>query len=141
MEKKPKKGKKGFVAGAAGGALAAVLLLGGGLGLGGAGEGGVPALNHAAAEAPAPAATPAQEATPVPEATPTPQPEPVSIRIEARRDQYFLDGAEISLSEIEALLEREENAAFVLTDHYASARAWDALKALFTQYEIAATEE
>lgn len=136
MEKK--KGKKGVVAGAVGGALAAILLLGGGLGLGSGGEGSVPAMNEAASAEPAPAVTPAPETTPAP--TPSPVPEAKTVRIEARQDQYFIDGTEVSLGEIEALITAEENADFVLEDHYASAKAWDELKALFTKYEVAVRE-
>lgn len=67
----------------------------------------------------------------------------VTVTIEVKQGQYLIDGAEKTLAEIEALLtgENAANTSFVLEDNYASTKAWDEIKALFTEHEIDAVEQ
>lgn len=73
----------------------------------------------------------------------TPQPGAESITIEVKQGQYLIDGEEKTLAEIEALLSEEAAAekSYVLADNYASTKAWDDIKALFTAYEIDVVEQ
>lgn len=66
-----------------------------------------------------------------------------TVTIEVKQGQYLIDGEEKTLAEIEALLtgENAANTSFVLEDNYASTKAWDEIKALFTEHEIDAVEQ
>ena len=119
-------------------AAAVLLMLGGGIGLGkGAGMG-------TGEEASAPAETVVEQ--------PEEQQEPVeehktevvtNVTITVKQDQYLMNEKETTLEEIKAYIEGcdKENTSFVLVDHYASAKAWDQLKQLMTEYEISAVEQ
>lgn len=66
-----------------------------------------------------------------------------TVTIEVKQGQYLIDGEEKTLAEIEALLtgENAANTSFILEDNYASTKAWDEIKALFTEHEIDAVEQ
>jgi len=145
MAKDKKKGKKGKVAGGIGiAAVIAVLALFGGKGLGLGGGGGLGDGNdtkvNSDAENPAD-----EEKDPVEEKKDETQEEKdmVKVSIEVKEGQYLIDGAEKSLADIEALLTAEDaaNTSFVLVNNYAATKAWDEVKALFTKYSVAVTEE
>ena len=55
--------------------------------------------------------------------------------IEIKKDQYFLDGLEISKKKIEDLL-LEENASFRIDNNYGSQKAVSELKELFLEYSV-----
>lgn len=67
----------------------------------------------------------------------------ITVLIEVKQGQYLLDGEECTLSDIEAILmsDEVENTLFILEDNYASAKAWDEIKGLFTRYEISVIEQ
>lgn len=62
----------------------------------------------------------------------------VSVTIEVKQGQYFIDGAEKTLADIESMLTAEDakNTSFSLEDNYASEKAWEEVKALFTKYSV-----
>ncbi len=142
---KNKKSKKGKVAGGVGIAavIAALALFGGnGLGLGGGGGLGFGKdanVNSDAQnqqdEVKEPVENPKEE---LPE-----EKEETTVSIEVKQGQYLIDGAEKSLAEIEALLTAEDakDTSFVLVNNFAAAKAWDDVKALFTEYEIDVVEQ
>jgi len=147
MAKDKKKGKKGKVVGGVGIAavIAALALLGGkGLGLGNGGGLGLGVGNDTKVNSDAQDQTD-EEKEPVEEKKDETQEEKdaVKVSIEVREGQYLIDGAEKSLADIEALLTAEDaaNTSFVLVDNYAATKAWDEVKALFTKYDIAVTEQ
>ncbi len=146
MAKNKKKGKKGKVAGGVGIAavIAALALFGGkGLGLGGGGL-GLGVGNDTKVNSDAQNQTD-EEKEPVEEKKDETQEEKDAgkVSIEVKEGQYLIDGAEKSLEDIEALLTAEDaaNTSFVLVNNYAAAKAWDEVKALFTKYGVAVTEE
>lgn len=142
---KNKKSKKGKVAGGVGIAavIAALALFGGnGLGLGGGGGLGFGKdanVNSDAQnqqdEVKEPVENPKEE---LPE-----EKEETTVSIEVKQGQYLIDGAEKSLAEIEVLLTAEDakETSFVLVNNFAAAKAWDDVKALFTEYEIDVAEQ
>ncbi|MGN0401405.1 MAG: hypothetical protein ACI4HQ_03975 [Acetatifactor sp.] len=67
----------------------------------------------------------------------------VTITIEVKQDQYFVDGQEKTLEDIEGLLEDKDGVkyTYVLENNYASAKAWDDIKALFVSREISVVEQ
>lgn len=67
----------------------------------------------------------------------------ITILIEVKQSQYLVDGKEVTLSEIESLIADAdiENTSFILEDNYASSKAWDEIKNLFTSYEISVIEQ
>lgn len=141
MAKDKKKGKKGKVAGGIGIAavIAALALFGGkGLGLGGGGglgDGNDTKVNSDVQNQ--------QEEEKEPVEEKQEEKDTVKVSIEVREGQYLIDGAEKSLADIETLLKADDaaNSSFVLVDNYAATKAWDEVKALFTEYNIAVTEE
>ena len=144
---KKKKSKKGKVAGGIGilAVIAALGFFGGkGLGLGGGGGLGLGTGKDASVNSDG---NKQQEEQKEPEENKQEeQPaekEEVTVSIEVKQGQYLIDGAEKSLTDIEALLTAEDVAdtSFVLVNNYAAAKAWDEVKALFTEYEIAVTEQ
>lgn len=140
---KKKKSKKGKVAGGIG-ILAVIAALGffGGKGLGLGGGGGLGLGKDANVNADA---DKQDEKDPVENKQEEQQTEKdvVTVSIEVKQGQYLIDGAEKSLADIEALLTAEDAAdtSFVLVNNYAATKAWDEVKALFTEYEIAVTEQ
>ena len=66
-----------------------------------------------------------------------------TIIIEVKQSQYLVDGKEVTLSDIESMLsaDKVENTVFILEDNYASTKAWDEVKKLFTSYEISVIEQ
>ena len=144
---KNKKSKKGKVVGGVGIAavIAALALLGGkGLGLGNGGGLGLGVGNDTKVNSDAQDQKD-EEKEPVEEKKDETQEEKdaVKVSIEVREGQYLIDGAEKSLADIEVLLTAEDaaNTSFVLVDNYAATKAWDEVKALFTKYDIAVTEQ
>lgn len=143
MAKKKKKGKAGKVAGGVGVAavIAALALFGGkGLGLGNGSGLGLGVGNDTKVNSETQNQTD-EEKEPVEEK----QDETVAgkVSVEVKEGQYLIDGTEKSLADIEALLTAEDakNTSFTLVNNYASAKAWDEVKALFTKYGIAVTEQ
>lgn len=145
MAKDKKKGKKGKVVGGVGAvAVIAALALFGGKGLGLGNGGGLGLGSDTKVNSDAQNQTD-EEKDPVEEKKDETQEvkDAVKVSIEVREGQYLIDGAEKSLADIEALLTAEDvaNTSFVLVNNYAAAKAWDEVKALFTEYDIAVTEE
>lgn len=66
-----------------------------------------------------------------------------TVLIEVKQSQYLINGEEMTLSEIESLLSDENagNTMFILEDNYASTKAWDEIKKLFTGYGISVIEQ
>ena len=66
-----------------------------------------------------------------------------TVLIEVKQSQYLINGEEKTLSEIESLLSDENagNTVFILEDNYASTKAWDEVKKLFTSYEVTVVEQ
>ena len=146
-KEKNKKSKKGKVAGGLG--IAAVIALlalfgGKGLGLGGGGGLGLGIGNEKNVESDAKDQKD-EEKEPVEEKKDETQEgkDAATVSIEVKQGQYLIDGAEKSLADIEALLtaENASDTSFVLVNNYAATKAWDEVKALFTKYEIAVTEQ
>lgn len=139
MAKDKKKGKGGKVAGGVGIAavIAALALFGGkGAGLGlGLGKGNDTQVSSEANNQKEEEKEPVEEKKEETNAA--------KVSIEVKQGQYLIDGAEKSLEEIEALLTAENAGknSYVLVDNYAATKAWDEIKALFTKYNIAVTEE
>ena len=141
---KKKKSKKGKVAGGVG-ILAVIAVLGffggKGLGLGNGGGLGFGKASNVSADADSkqneekdPVENPQEEQKETNKTT---------VTIEVKQGQYLIDGAEKSLGDIEALLKADNVAetSFVLVDNYAATKAWDEVKALFTEYEIDVVEQ
>lgn len=145
MAKEKKKGKKGKVVGGVG-AVAVLALLaffgGKGLGLGGGGGLGLNKDANVNADAENKQDEVKEPVEDVQEELPE-EKETVTVSIEVKQGQYLIDGAEKSLEDIEALLTAENAAdtSFVLVDNYAAAKAWDDVKALFTEHEIDVVEQ
>lgn len=66
-----------------------------------------------------------------------------TVLIEVKQSQYLINGEEKTLSEIESLLSDENagNTVFILEDNYASTKAWDEVKKLFTSYGVSVVEQ
>ena len=127
MEKKKRGGKAGLVA-----AAGAVLLLAGGMG-GGLGFGGgdaLPAVSDQVIEQTEDAAV-KEEA------------EEVAVTIEVKQDEYIVDGTPMKLDEIESMIHQADmyQAAFVLVDNYASAKAWDDVVGLLSEHGISVVQQ
>ena len=125
--------------------IAILALLGGkGLGLGGGGGLGLGIGNDTNVNSETEKQTD-EEKEPVEEKQDETQEEKdaAKVSIEVKQGQYFIDGVEKTLADVEALLTAEgaANTSFVLVDNYAAAKAWDEVKALFTKYDIAVTEQ
>ena len=67
----------------------------------------------------------------------------ITVVIEVKQSQYLVDGKEMTLSEIESLIQGYdlENTSFIIEDNYAAAKAWDEIKELFLNYEISVVEQ
>lgn len=67
----------------------------------------------------------------------------ITVVIEVKQSQYLVDGKEMTLSEIESLIQGYdlENTSFIIEDNYAAAKAWDEIKELFLSYEISVVEQ
>lgn len=67
----------------------------------------------------------------------------ITVVIEVKQSQYLIDGKEMTLSEIESLIQGydPENTSFVIEDNYAAAKAWDEIKELFLSYEVSVVEQ
>ena len=145
MAKNKKKRKGGKVAGGVGivAVLAALALLGGkGLGLGngsGFGVGNDTKVNSEAQNQTEDEKEPVEEK----QDETIEEKDTVTVSIEVKKGQYFIDGTEKSLADIEALLTAEDaaNTSFTLVNNYAATKSWDEVKALFTKYNISVTEE
>ena len=144
---KNKKSKKGKVAGGVGIAavIAALALFGGkGLGLGGGGGLGLDLGKDSNVSSDAENQTDEEKETVENKQEELPEEkETKEISIEVTQGQYLIDGAEKSLADIEALLTAENGAenSYVLVNNFAAAKAWDDVKALFTEYEIDVVEQ
>jgi len=124
--------------------IAVGLYFGRGLGLGqGGGSGGDSKGPDATASLPAD--TPAPESTP-PAEDDEPQggaQQAMTVTVEVTQGKYLIDGAEVSLADIEALLQKADPDAstFIVDDNYGSAKAHDELTALFEKYGISAVTQ
>lgn len=144
MAKDKKKSKKGKVAGGVGvvAILAVLALLGGKFGLGGGGGAGLGKDTNVNSDAKNP-----QEEVKDPVENPQEElPEEkdtVTLSIEVKQGQYFIDGEEKSLTDIEVLLTAEDakETSFVLVNNYAATKAWDEVKALFTKHGVDIAEQ
>ncbi|MCH5271750.1 MAG: hypothetical protein J1E83_13595 [Lachnospiraceae bacterium] len=67
----------------------------------------------------------------------------ITVVIEVKQSQYLVDGKEMTLSEIESLIQGYdlENTSFIIEDNYAAAKAWDEIKDLFLSYEVSVVEQ
>lgn len=142
-----KKSKKGKVAGGVGivAVIAALVLLGGkGFGLGGGGGLGLGIGNDASVNSEAENQAD-EEKVPVEENREElpEEKDKVTVSIEVKQSQYLIDGAEKTLAEIEALLTAEDAAetSFVLVNNFGAAKAWDEVKALFTEHGVDVVEQ
>ncbi len=145
MAKEKKKGKKGKVVGGVGALalIAALAFFGGkGLGLGGGGGLGLNKDTNVNADAENKQDEVKDPVENVQEEL-LEEKETTTVSIEVKQGQYLIDGAEKTLVDIEALLTAEDAAdtSFVLVDNYAATKAWDDVKALFTEYEIDVVEQ
>ena len=142
---KNKKSKKGKVVGGVGvvAILAALALLGGkGLGLGGGGGLGLGKDANVNSDAENQQEEQKEPVENKQEELPE-EKETTEVSIEVKQGQYLIDGVEKSLADIEALLTAENGAenSYVLVNNFAAAKAWDEVKALFTEYEIDVVEQ
>ncbi len=143
---KNKKSKKGKVAGGVGiAAVIAALALFGGKGLGLGGGGGLGLDFGKDANVNSDVQNPQDEVKePVENKDELPEEKnQTTVSIEVKQGQYLIDGEEKSLADIEALLTAEgvKDTSFVLVNNFAAAKAWDDVKALFTEYEIDVVEQ
>lgn len=67
----------------------------------------------------------------------------ITVVIEVKQSQYLIDGKEMTLSDIESLIQGYdlESTSFVIEDNYAAAKAWDEIKELFLSYEVSVVEQ
>ncbi len=72
------------------------------------------------------------------EADTTEEPEENTITIEVKQGQYFIDGKEVTLTDIEQIIKENdaEHTKYVMDDNYAGTQSWNELKALFSNYGI-----
>lgn len=93
-----------------------------------------------------PADAPAPESTPPAEEDAESQggaQEAITVTVEVTQGKYLIDGEEVSLADIEALLQKADPDAstFIVDDNYGSAKAYDELTALFEQYGVSAVTQ
>ncbi len=126
MEKKKRGGSVGLVA-----AAGVALLLAGGFG-GGAGLGAGEALPAASDQVIEQSEEAVKE-----EATVS------TVTIEVKEDEYIVDGTIMKLDEIESMIHQADmyQAAFVLVDNYASAKAWDDVVGLLSEHGISVVQQ
>ncbi len=72
------------------------------------------------------------------EADTTEEPEENTITIEVKQGQYFIDGKEVTLTDIEQIIKENdaEHTKYVMDDNYAGTQSWNELKALFSNHGI-----
>lgn len=72
------------------------------------------------------------------EADTTEHVEEKTITIEVKQGQYFIDGKEVTLTDIEQIIKENdaEHTKYVMDDNYAGTQSWDELKALFSNQGI-----
>lgn len=72
------------------------------------------------------------------EAVTTEEPEENTITIEVRQGQYFIDGKEVTLTDIEQIIKENDagHTKYVMDDNYAGTQSWNELKALFSNHGI-----
>lgn len=60
------------------------------------------------------------------------------ITIEVKQGQYFIDGKEVTLTDIEQIIKENdvEHTKYVMDDNYAGTQSWNQLKALFSNQGI-----
>lgn len=65
------------------------------------------------------------------------------ITIEVVKSDYYIDGEEKKLSEVELIIRRAdpEKTTFILEDNYASAKAWSDVRELFINLELSVIEQ
>lgn len=61
-----------------------------------------------------------------------------TITIEVKQGQYFIDGKEVTLTDIEQIIKENdaEHTKYVMDDNYAGTQSWEELKALFSNQGI-----
>ncbi|MCM1400187.1 MAG: hypothetical protein NC225_11985 [Clostridium sp.] len=61
-----------------------------------------------------------------------------TITIEVKQGQYFIDDKEVTLTDIEQIINENDAAhtKYVMDDNYAGTQSWDELKALFSNHGI-----
>ncbi|MDE6024566.1 MAG: hypothetical protein K2G45_03845, partial [Lachnospiraceae bacterium] len=79
-----------------------------------------------------------KEAEKTTEADTTEKVEENIITIEVKQGQYFIDGKEVTLTDIEQIIKENdaEHTKYVMDDNYAGTQSWDELKALFSNQGI-----
>lgn len=72
------------------------------------------------------------------EADTTEREEENTVTIEVKQGQYFIDGKEVTLADIEQIIKENdaEQTKYVMDDNYAGTQSWDELKALFSNHGI-----
>ncbi len=72
------------------------------------------------------------------EADTTEEPEENTITIEVKQGQYFINGKEVTLTDIEQIIKENdaEHTKYVMDDNYAGTQSWNELKALFSNHGI-----
>jgi len=117
-------------------AVAAIALyLGRGMGLGqgsGTADGGASSSPSAAVSD-----------TPAPDHSQEPEDGGLDVTVEVTRSQYLVDGKEMSLADLEAMLQEADLAHSTVTvkDNYGSAKAHEELTALLARYGVSAVTE
>ncbi len=114
-------------------ALALLLFGGGGLGLGGGSGFGTQHNVHSTPPV-------SDSSTSTPDASASQDATPSVLLIQVTKDQYLVDDRVVTLSELETMIQTHQG-DFALEDHYASAKAWDEIKELFTRYNLIAIEQ
>lgn len=61
-----------------------------------------------------------------------------TITIQVKQGQYFIDGKEVTLTDIEQIIKENdaEHTKYVMDDNYAGTQSWNELKALFSNQGI-----
>lgn len=79
-----------------------------------------------------------KEAEKATEADTTEKVEENTITIEVKQGQYFIDGKEVTLTDIEQIIKENdtEHTKYVMDDNYAGTQSWNELKALFSNQGI-----
>ena len=68
--------------------------------------------------------------------------EEITITIVVTQDQYLIDEQEVKLTQIkEKVTDKSAIIKVILEDNYASAKAWDDIKACFAEWEIVPIEQ
>jgi len=72
------------------------------------------------------------------EADTTEEPEENTITIEVKQGQYFINGKEVTLTDIEQIIKENdaEHTKYVMDDNYAGTQSWNELQALFSNHGI-----